>query len=118
MSPKKRKGYRHLPAFLLLAVAHGPGHGAALLVRMQELLPVNAVDSGAVYRTLAELEKDGEIKGTWDTESRGPAKKIYHITEAGWEQLNFWREDITYRVRLLTRFLDLTDNITASSSKE
>ena len=29
MSPEKIKGYRHLPAFLLLALAHGPGHGAA-----------------------------------------------------------------------------------------
>lgn len=106
MAADKIKGYRHLPAFLLLALAQAPGHGAALFARLGEILPLVNLDSGAVYRTLAALEADGEVAGTWDTTGRGPAKKIYHITPHGWERLDYWREDIAYRVRLLTTFLD------------
>lgn len=105
MPPEKNNGYRHLPAFLLLTLAHGPGHGAALLTRMGELLPVRGVDSAAIYRTLAALEKAGEILGEWDTRGRGPARKTYHLTGAGWERLEFWRQDITFRIELLTTFL-------------
>jgi PadR family transcriptional regulator, regulatory protein PadR len=106
MAPGKNKGYRHLPAFLLLALAHGPGHGAALCARMCELLPLSGVDTGAVYRTLNVLESDGEIVGEWNTAGRGPAKKTYRLTEGGWERLAYWRRDIAYRVRLLTTFLE------------
>lgn len=106
MQGKKLKGYRHLPAFVLLAVAREPGHGAAVWARLREMLPLQGVDSGAVYRTLAALEADGEVAGSWDTSGRGPAKKIYTLTPAGWERLDFWREDIAYRIRLLETFLD------------
>jgi PadR family transcriptional regulator, regulatory protein PadR len=111
MSPEKIKGYRHLPAFILLALAQAPGHGAALQARLIEILPLVNLDSGAVYRTLASLEADGEVVGAWDTSARGPAKKVYRITPAGWERLDFWREDIAYRVRLLSTFLDTARDI-------
>jgi len=113
MPPEKIKGYRHLPAFLLLALAHGPGHGAAVHARIRSLLPLRGVDSGAVYRTLNALEADGEIAGVWDTSGRGPAKKTYHMTPAGWERLDFWRQDIEYRVRLLQTFLDAAGAVQA-----
>jgi PadR family transcriptional regulator, regulatory protein PadR len=113
MLPEKIKGYRHLPAFLLLTVAQAPGHGAALHARMQSTLPLTSVDTGAVYRTLAVLERDGEIEGEWDTSGRGPAKKVYRIAPAGWERLDAWREDIEYRVRLLRTFLDAARDVQA-----
>ncbi|EFL52530.1 transcriptional regulator, PadR-like family [Solidesulfovibrio fructosivorans JJ]] len=113
MATEKTKGYRHLHAFLLLALAHGPGHGAALRGRMQGLLPVRGVDSGAVYRTLATLEADGEVVGAWDVSERGPAKKTYQLTERGWERLKFWRGDIAYRARLLAAFLEDADAVLA-----
>jgi len=103
---KKLKGYRHLPAFVLLAVAREPGHGAAIWARLREMLPLQGVDSGAIYRTLAGLEAEGEVQGAWDTSGRGPARKIYTLTPAGWERLDFWCEDIAYRMRLLEAFLD------------
>lgn len=118
MSPEKIKGYRHLPAFILLTVAQGPSHGAAIHTRMQATLPLQNVDTGAVYRTLAALERDGEIAGAWDTSGRGPARKVYSITEAGWERLDFWRDDIEYRVRLLNTFLDATRNALATRPEQ
>lgn len=118
MSIDKIKGYRHLPAFLLLALAQAPGHGAALFARLGEILPLVNLDSGAVYRTLAALEADGEVAGTWDTAGRGPARKIYQITRLGWERLDFWREDIAYRVRLLQTFLESAREVQARRGEE
>jgi DNA-binding PadR family transcriptional regulator len=73
MASEKIKGYRHLPAFILLTLAQAPGHGAALYARLGEILPVVNLDSGAVYRTLATLEAAGEVAGTWDTSEIGRA---------------------------------------------
>ncbi len=118
MPPEKIKGYRHLPAFLLLALAHGPGHGAAVHARMQALLPLRGVDSGAVYRTLGALEAEGRIVGEWDTAGPGPARKVYRLTPAGWDRLDFWREDIEYRVRLLHTFLETAQAVQAGRPKD
>jgi len=85
MPPKKTKSCRHLPAFLLLAPGHG--RGAALFARMHALLPLSGVDTGAVYRTLNALEAQSEVAGSWDTNVPGPARKIYRLTDAGWERL-------------------------------
>lgn len=102
---KKGKNYRHLPAFLLLFLAEGDAHGGALLTALQERLPASHVDSGAVYRALQELEKEGTVVFQWDTTEPGPAKKIYTITEKGWEMLAYFEADIAMRMQNLNYFL-------------
>ena len=102
---KKGKNYRHLPAFLLLFLAEGNAHGGALLTALQERLPVPHVDSGAVYRALQELEKEGALVFHWDTSEPGPAKKIYTITDKGWETLAGFETDISMRMQNLSYFL-------------
>lgn len=118
MTPEKIKGYRHLPAFILLTLGQGPAHGAAILGRLRTTLPLVNLDSGAIYRTLAGLEADGEVVGDWDTSGRGPAKKVYRITPAGWTRLDAWRTDIAYRVRLLTTFLQAAETVQANRPQE
>lgn len=118
MTPDKIKGYRHLPAFILLTLAQGPAHGAAVLGRMRDVLPLVNLDSGAVYRTLASLEADGEIAGDWDTSGRGPARKVYRLTPAGWDRLDYWRTDIAYRVRLLETFLEAASTVQSNRPQE
>ena len=114
MPPTNTKGYRHLPAFILLAVAQAPGHGADILARIRRLLPVAKLDSGAVYRTLNALEQAGELTATWDTSNPGPARKVYCLTPCGWERLDFWRSDITDRIKLLGRFLEAANEVQAA----
>ena len=114
MSAPKNKGYRHLPAFILLAAAQAPGHGADLLARIHRLLPEASLDSGAVYRTLNALEREGELAATWDTTSPGPARKVYRLTPLGWERLDFWRADIAHRLTLLGRFLEAARDVQAA----
>jgi DNA-binding PadR family transcriptional regulator len=106
MPPKRTQHYRHLPAFILLALAEGPGHGGAVLSLLTSRMPCVRPDSAAVYRTLQQLEEAGEVSAAWDTSGSGPARKRYELTTVGWCRLDHWREEIEMRVASLTHFLD------------
>jgi PadR family transcriptional regulator, regulatory protein PadR len=97
---------RHLPAFILLALAEGPLHGHAIRAALVERFPGYKADPGATYRTLQALEEAGEVAFHWDTDSRGPARKVYTLTPLGWERLEFWRSDIQSRLAILQIFLE------------
>ena len=105
MPPKRKQQYRHLPAFILLALAEGPIHGGAILHVLTGRMPLFKPDSAAIYRTLQQLETDGEVVAQWDTSGSGPARKRYELTAAGWDKLKFWREDIEMRIANLQYFL-------------
>lgn len=101
------KQNRHLPAFLLLFLASEDAHGGALLNRLVDIMPSHQeIDSGAVYRVLRELEQRGCTTSYWDTESNGPAKRMYHITVQGIVELELWYHDICWRKKNLEYFID------------
>ena len=58
-----------------------------------------------MYRTLQQLEKDGELRSEWNTGGSGPAIRIYQLTTAGWRKLEFWEEDIKGRMDSLQYFV-------------
>lgn len=102
---RRKKEYRHLPAFLLLVLTEGPSHGGALHVSLSRMLPFYNADTGAIYRTLQQMEGNGEIEYSWDTSSSGPARKVYRLTPLGWKKLEQWKEDIEGRLEYLNIFL-------------
>ena len=104
MTTKHRQS-RHLPAFILLLLAETPMHGGALHSALNARLPALKVDSAAVYRTLQQLENDGELKSEWNTSGGGPAIRIYQLTPAGWRKLEFWLDDIKGRLQSLEYFV-------------
>ena len=104
MTSKHRQS-RHLPAFILLLLAENPMHGGALQSALKARLPALKADSAAVYRTLQQLEKEGEVLSDWDTSGSGPAIRIYRLTPAGWQKLEFWLEDIEQRIENLQYFV-------------
>ncbi len=106
MAPKRRQQYRHLPAFILLALAEGPIHGSAIHSVLIERMGLCRPDTGAIYRTLQQLEQDHEVVSDWDTSGSGPARKVYHLTPTGWEKLELWRQDIEMRLANLQYFLE------------
>ena len=106
MNPKKRQHYRHLPAFVLLALAEKPVHGSVIHNVLIERMGLHKPDTGAIYRTLQQLEQDHLVVAEWDTEGKGPAKKVYCLTAAGWEKLEEWRQDIEMRLSKLQNFLE------------
>lgn len=106
MSAKKRQNYRHLPAFILLTLAQGETHGGAIFTTLSESLPDLLNDTGALYRSLQQLENDGSVSSAWDTTESGPARKIYRITQSGWNELTEWKKDIEARYAYLSYFLE------------
>lgn len=118
MPAKRKQHYRHLPAFILLVLAQGPVHGGAIHSALTERMPKFKSDTGAVYRTLQQLEKDGEVQFTWDTANPGPARKIYQLTSLGYEKLDDWRKDIEMRIENLNYFLDTYRQVMKPPSKQ
>jgi DNA-binding PadR family transcriptional regulator len=114
MSARTGRQHRHLPAFILLTLAHEPRHGGAIHTALSQRLADFNTDSGAIYRTLRALEDQGAIESTWDTSQTGPARKVYQITPAGWVQLQALEEDIRYRLGLLQTFLTSYEDLMAS----
>ncbi|QXE93065.1 helix-turn-helix transcriptional regulator [Geomonas subterranea] len=106
MPPRQKQQYRHLPAFILLALAEEPIHGGAILSALSQRMPLSKPDSAAVYRALQRLEDEAQVVSNWDTSGSGPARRVYRLTEAGWEKLDAWREDIEMRLANLRYFLD------------
>lgn len=106
MPAKKYVKHRHLPAFILLTLAEGSAHGGAIYASLMKWIPNFKSDTGAIYRTLQQLEADDAVISAWDTTNSGPARKIYSITDVGWMQLDYWRQDIEERTAALKYFLD------------
>ena len=80
--------YRSLlrPALLLL-VREEPSHGYELMGRLAELGVEPPPSTGVLYRLLRTMADDGVVSSYWSTPERGPARRVYAITEHGEQQL-------------------------------
>jgi PadR family transcriptional regulator, regulatory protein PadR len=77
-----------LPAILLL-VSEKPGYGYSLVKDLHDFR-FGQVERPAVYRALAQLERDGLVK-VWDEPAKaGQARKVYGITGTGARVLRAW----------------------------
>lgn len=91
---------------LLLLLAQQATHGYDLMdaLRSTEGLE-NLADPGMLYRTLRQFEEEGLVRSTWDTPARGPARRVYQLTAAGREYLEWWSADIRKTRDQLEQFL-------------
>ncbi|AOV17723.1 hypothetical protein BJI67_12250 [Acidihalobacter aeolianus] len=106
---------RHLASFALLLLAEHPSHGLALHKDINALLPEGLqVDAGNLYRLLREMETRGAVVSDWHTESAGPARRIYRITEQGYSELAEWRDDIAKRRKAFDLFLNRYESLRRS----
>ena len=106
-----RHGCRHggqirsfLQPRILLLLALKPAHGYELIERLEEADGPGA-DPGLLYRTLRQFEEEGLVRSAWDTEGRGPARRVYEITSDGQEYLHAWAINIRQTRERLDRFL-------------
>jgi len=77
-----------LPAILLL-LSERPGYGYGLMPRLQEF-NFGHVDRPAVYRALAQLERDGLVEASSQNPKAGKARRVYRITPLGERVLRVW----------------------------
>ncbi|MCI0476527.1 MAG: helix-turn-helix transcriptional regulator [Anaerolineales bacterium] len=102
---------------LLLLLAKQATHGYDLMdaLRSTEGLE-NLADPGMLYRTLRQFEEEGLVSSTWDTPARGPARRVYQLTAAGREYLEWWSADIRKTRDQLGQFLAEYASVAAASA--
>ncbi len=95
-----------LQGWLLLLLAERNDHGYRLVERVAQELPEEMVpDPAVLYRMLRRLEAEGAVGSRLESGERGPARKVYALTEAGQECLSEWKDKAEKRLTLLRRFL-------------
>ncbi len=98
---------KFLQPSLLLFLSKSPNHGYDLIEKLKNLgFHQESTDTGAVYRNLRKLEKEGFLKSVWKVKG-GRKKRIYKITPQGKTLLKAWMERIKERKEALTNFLEI-----------
>jgi len=97
---------RFIEPALLYLLARGEGYGYDLVSKANDLgLSEGIIDPGAVYRVLRELEMQGCVASRWDTAGAGPARRLYVLTEAGYQRLRSWVEILERQANVLNEFV-------------
>ena len=97
---------RFIEPRLLLMLRKKESYGYELLEQINDASSFSsAVDPGAVYRTLRQMENEGLVKSKWDTKSAGPARRIYRITKDGEERLYAWVVSLKQRKTAIEKLL-------------
>ncbi|MGI6206675.1 MAG: PadR family transcriptional regulator [Anaerolineae bacterium] len=92
---------RFLQPWLLLLLVEKPSHGYELMERLAQDPNAPEGDPGVLYPLLRRMEAEGLVRSAWDTESKGPARRLYEVTPEGVEYLHAWAVSIrTTRDRL------------------
>ena len=96
------------PSVLYLLATGTASHGYQLAEQANQLgLAETIIEPAAVYRCLRALEADGCVISDWDTTGSGPARRVYRLTEIGWQRLSGWAAVIGQRVQALSNFVEL-----------
>jgi len=89
---------------LLLKLAKKPAHGYELIEDLSQE-GNTPPDPGNFYRMMRALEEDELVCSTWDTQNTGPARRVYELTDQGYEFLHTWAATIKQTEKSLERFL-------------
>lgn len=94
------------PLVLLLLSEKGQSYGYDLLEDLAEHALTDAtIEKGALYRTLRQLERNGNLKSEWETERGGPARRVYRLTPEGSRHLDEWAAVLEHLSESMNRFV-------------
>src|SRR3954468_5742152 len=91
---------------ILLSLREWNSYGYELMERTAAF-GFEAMNPGTLYRTLRQMEKDGVVESKWETSKGGPARRMYHITDAGKVYLDFWAQSLEQYRRNMDAFFRL-----------
>ena len=86
----------HVETMVLAVLSNDDAHGFEIMQRLdQESRGILHLKEGTLYPTLYRLEESGAVKARWDDgdESKGPRRRIYHITKKGKRELAKRRDE-------------------------
>lgn len=94
------------PVVLLLLKKKGRSYGYDLSTDVAKFALTDAeIERAALYRTLRNLEQNGNVKSEWDTDAGGPARRVYRLTPNGERHLEEWAEVLTHVSKSMARFV-------------
>ena len=94
------------PIVLLLLKTKGHSYGYDLAVDFKEhALTDSEIERAALYRTLRQLEMNGNVASEWETDGAGPARRVYKLTSQGERHLEEWASVLEHVSKSMTRFV-------------
>ena len=85
------KPQRYVQPSLLMALSKGKSYGYQLIQTIGDYGFLRGdAPPGMIYRHLRQMDEDGLVTSSWDSEGDGPAKRVYAITPEGLEELEAW----------------------------
>ncbi|MCD6426874.1 MAG: helix-turn-helix transcriptional regulator [Caldisericaceae bacterium] len=94
-------------AIFLASLAEKPSYGYSLVEKLEEYgVDSSFVPYGAAYRILRNMEVEGLVVSKWDTSGSGPAKRIYEITDNGFQFLRDWVKVSKKNLELMEKILN------------
>jgi PadR family transcriptional regulator PadR len=94
------------PVVLLLLKRKGRSYGYDLAAELDGYALTDAeIERGALYRTLRQLELNGNLKSDWETDKAGPARRVYRLTAKGERHLEEWATVLEHVAKSMTRFV-------------
>lgn len=94
------------PVVLLLLKKKGQSYGYDLAGDLPEHALTDAeIERAALYRTLRQLEMNGNVKSDWETDKGGPARRVYKLTPRGEQHLEEWATVLQHVSKSMARFV-------------
>jgi DNA-binding PadR family transcriptional regulator len=95
------------PAALLAIAEAGQISGYAIAARVQSLTLSgdSGVDHSGVYRSLRKMEASGMVASLWEAGDKGPARRLYTLTDSGRRCLDRWAMTLRSHSRAIEGFL-------------
>jgi DNA-binding PadR family transcriptional regulator len=94
------------PVVLLLLKKKGRSYGYDLAAELQNHALTDAeIERAALYRTLRQLELNGNVVSKWETDRGGPARRVYKLTAKGERHLAEWATVLGHVSRSMSRFV-------------
>ncbi len=104
---RRKRIRRFVEPCLLLLLHQKSSHAYDLLKDLEQLAGGREMaDRSVVYRRLQQMEERGWVQSTWDDDSLGPPRKIYHLTKEGDSHLAQWVEDFRDLDRIIHAFVE------------
>ena len=105
------------PVVLLLLRKKGHSYGYDLAADIPDYAFTDAeIERAALYRTLRQLEAAGNVRSSWDTDTNGPARRVYRLTAKGEQHLREWAtvlEDVSRAMKRYVKEANATLNDTS-----
>lgn len=94
------------PVVLLLLKKKGCSYGYDLAKDLQGHALTDAeIERAALYRTLRQLERNGNVVSEWATDQGGPARRLYRLTPDGEQHLAEWAAVLEHVSKAMSRFV-------------